>query len=781
MLRSVMEAELALHQASPGDRREIAVELSEPGILNQPDPEPVIQALSGEYDDGRGQHCVDHDRMDFLPTPWPEYGSWILSQQQRWKQLPRRVDYREVVEGCFDATTREIAKALGFEEPGPNLKGVKNFRVGDPFGYMKSQPFCAFAEQAELEIPPIEQRIARLSAWLAAAAGGRGLPNIEVRANDAFGALEQLASDLLKNMQFTQDALQEQKETLERTVNERLAEIDQHRRNAISIAEDADAASRAKSTFLANMSHEIRTPMTAILGYADLLTDPNLSASNRNNYLSVIRRSGEHLLSLINDILDLSKIEAGRLSLDIGRCNVVSLLAEVASLLRPRAEEHGVSLGIEYAGPIPETILADGNRLRQAVVNLAGNAVKFTEHGSIRIAVSFLPAWHGEIPAIAVEVIDTGIGIRSEILPHLFQPFRQGDASVSKAFGGTGLGLSISRHIAVLMGGELTATSVWGKGSTFTLTVPTGELTGIPMLAQPVEVEHDTAADNFVDSIADLKGIRVLLAEDGLDNRQLIEAFVRKAGAEIEAVENGRFAVDQAEAGSFDLILMDMNMPEMDGHEATRLLRAHDYRKPIVALTAYAMESDAAQCLASGCTEHLPKPINRARLIQTIARLVGRENSVSPLTPLPGGDSSGLAASAPFVEGARSPVRPAPLAAAEESVCQQEIIVSQFIDDPEMTPIIGGFVERLPGQLDAMRRSLTDGQYDELQRLAHTLKGAGGSYGYPSLTEACRRLEDTVKMQDCRAAEAALSALAAQIHAVQKGCAAGAHTGGTSP
>ena len=199
MLRSVLEAELALHRALPGERRDVAVELSQPGILNQPDAEPVAQALSGEYDNGMGLQCIDHDRMDFLPTPWPEYGGWIVSQQQRWKQLCRRVDYREVVEGCFDATTREVAKALGFEEPGPNLEGIKTFRVSDPFGYMHSQPFCAFTERDERETPPIERRIARLSDLLAAAAGGRGSPNIKAGADDAFGGLEQLVGDLLKH------------------------------------------------------------------------------------------------------------------------------------------------------------------------------------------------------------------------------------------------------------------------------------------------------------------------------------------------------------------------------------------------------------------------------------------------------------------------------------------------------------------------------------------------------------------------------------------------------
>ncbi len=210
------------------------------------------------------------------------------------------------------------------------------------------------------------------------------------------------------------------------------------------------------------MSHEIRTPMTSILGYADLLTDSSLSPSSRNNYLAVIRRSGENLLTLINDILDLSKIEAGKLSLDVRRCDVVSLVADVASVVRPRAEGRGVSLSIEYSGQMPETILTDGARLRQAVLNLASNAVKFTERGSVRIAASFLPRWRESQPAVRIEVIDTGIGIRAEILPRLFQPFTQGDAAIFQKFGGTGLGLAISHEITRLLGGDLTVASAWG-------------------------------------------------------------------------------------------------------------------------------------------------------------------------------------------------------------------------------------------------------------------------------------------------------------------------------
>ncbi len=513
----------------------------------------------------------------------------------------------------------------------------------------------------------------------------------------------------------------------------------------------AEAATHAKSRFLASMSHEIRTPMTAILGYADLLMDPTISASSRGNYAATIRRSGEHLLALINDILDFSKIEAGKMSLDVGRCNVVALLADVASMVRPRAEAQGVSFSVEYPGEMPETILTDGARLRQAIVNLAGNAVKFTERGSVRIAASVLPEGIGGQPAVRFEVIDTGIGIREDILPHLFQSFEQGDAAVSLKFGGTGLGLAISRHIAHLLGGDLTAASAWGQGSTFTLTVPAGNLQGVHMLQHPAEMMQESAHKAWELTAEDLKGVSILLAEDGYDNRELIKTILHAAGAEVETVENGRLAVDRAESESFDLILMDMNMPEMDGYEATRLLRDHCYEKPILALTANAMAGDSDQCLAAGCNEYLAKPIDRARLIQTIAKHVGKE---------PAADFRFERREGPGVNGEGYGVN-------SEEVF--DMIVSQFIDDPDMAEIIQGFVGRLAGQLGAMRQTLADGQHEELRRLAHKLKGAGGSYGYPSLTDACKVLEDAAKLQDHAAAATALDTVATLIHAIEKG------------
>jgi PAS domain S-box-containing protein len=508
----------------------------------------------------------------------------------------------------------------------------------------------------------------------------------------------------------------------------------------------AEAADRAKSAFLANMSHEIRSPMTAILGYTDLLADPTLTPSARNNYLAVVRRNGEHLLHLINDLLDLSKIEAGKLALDVQPCSLVSVLADVASMMRPRAGERSDSLVVEYAGELPETVRTDGPRLRQALVNLVGNAVKFTEKGSVRIRVAFLPEWRGAGPAVKIEVIDTGIGIRAEVLPQLFQPFNQGDASVSGRFGGTGLGLAISRHIAELLGGELTVQSTFGQGSTFALTFPTGELDGIRLLQFPAEAMEDSAPEPGLSTGKELAGVRVLLAEDGSDNQELIRTVLGMAGAEVEIAENGRVALAKAEAGLFDVILMDMNMPEMDGAEATRILRDRGYSQPILALTASAMPGDAEQSLAAGCDDHLTKPIDRVRLIRTIAEYVARASAAGDRALPSGGEA-----------------RDRPGADAEEA------LVSQFADDPDIAAILERFVAGLDAQVRAMHEAMAGHRYEDLRRAAHRMKGAGGSYGYPALTDAARALEDAATNEDPAGAASALERLTALCQAIEKG------------
>lgn len=380
----------------------------------------------------------------------------------------------------------------------------------------------------------------------------------------------------------------------------------------------AESANRAKSTFLANMSHEIRTPMTAIIGYADLLLDPTLSARDRSDFLAVIRRNGEHLLELINDILDLSKIEAGKVSAEITTCHLPGLLRDVASVLRLRAIHHGLTLEICYQGPVPELLHTDVPRLRQALINLVGNAVKFTNQGRVTIAASFQPAEFAGQGAVRIDVIDTGIGIPEKALAHLFEPFVQADNSVSRRYGGTGLGLAITHRLVTLLGGRISVESAPGKGSTFTIVLPAGDLSGVRMICNSAE-SFCAAVEVDSDTSQPLAGLSVLLAEDVWDTQQLIARLLLQAGAAVEVAENGRIAVEKARARQFDVVLMDVQMPEMDGLQATRILRTEGYERPILALTAHAMAADHEQCLAAGCDAHLSKPLDVAALIRTIA------------------------------------------------------------------------------------------------------------------------------------------------------------------
>jgi PAS domain S-box-containing protein len=518
--------------------------------------------------------------------------------------------------------------------------------------------------------------------------------------------------------------------------------------NAIDVTElvqarqQAEAANKAKSEFLARMSHEMRTPMAAILGYNDLSMDPKIDYGARNNYLMVVRRNSEKLLLLINDILDLSKIEAGKISLNMQRCNVVSLLADVASTMRPRAGLRGNMLSVEYLSILPETILTDGNRLRQAIVNLVGNAVKFTENGQVRIQIHFLHQWRDNQPAVKIAIADTGIGISEEVLSRLFQPFNQGDTATSQKYGGTGLGLAISRHIAELLGGELSVKSVRGGGSTFTLIVPAGDLKGIKFFLQPAEIIEDLGTHNYLQDSEILAGVTILVAEDSIDNQELIGIMLSKAGAKVVFAENGRIAVDKAQSDFFDVILMDLNMPEMDGYEATRLLRSRGYDRPILALTANVMSDDKERCLAAGCNDHLGKPINYMQMIRTVAWHAGKV----------------IPESADIVQVIK-----------ENHAGNDNEIISQYVDDPDIMPILGGYVERLGDQVDEMRSALSNARFEDLHRLAHRMKGSGGNYGYTMLTDAAKLLEDAAQAQDLQSAGEALHKVAFLCQSIEKG------------
>ncbi|HTO07366.1 MAG TPA: ATP-binding protein [Myxococcota bacterium] len=374
-------------------------------------------------------------------------------------------------------------------------------------------------------------------------------------------------------------------------------------------------ASDAKSDFLAHMSHEIRTPMTAILGFAEELEHRGVAPEQADD-LRTIRRNGEHLLVVINDILDLSRVEAGHLDLELGRTWPDRVLREVAALMEPRARESGLELRVEIDPASAQPIRSDATRLRQILTNLAANALKFTHSGHVRLAVH---APSGG--AICFEVEDSGIGIPREELANIFEAFTQADASMSRRYGGTGLGLAISRQLALLFGGDLTVESEVGRGSRFQLRIPWQLDVG----GKSRTPERDTP----LPALADLSG-RILLAEDSPDSRRLIVRLLQRWGAQVDVVENGAAAVERVtkamERGEpHDLVLMDMQMPELDGYQATRQLRAAGFQGSIVALTAHAMAGSRDICLAAGCNDFLTKPVDRARLRETVTHWLTRE------------------------------------------------------------------------------------------------------------------------------------------------------------
>lgn len=392
----------------------------------------------------------------------------------------------------------------------------------------------------------------------------------------------------------------------------------------------AQQASLAKSAFLANMSHEIRTPMTAILGYANLLLTETSWVHNptdRNDALLAIHRNGEHLLTIINDILDLSKIESGRMELETVACNIRQLVEDVVASFQIRAAEKGLNLATNFGSNVPETVGTDPTRVRQILINLIGNAIKFSDHGSVTVIVT-AELIHAKQWKLQFEVLDTGIGIDPARLNELFLPFTQVDARTTRKFGGTGLGLAISRRLASMLGGDLQASSRIGAGSSFVASI----------LSECLD-QHAVNSDSRPSSATAptdvtsprLDGCRLLLVEDGRDNQRLIAFLLKRAGAHVEIADNGLRAIEllQSIGQTIDVILMDMQMPELDGYSATRQLRSDGDLRPIIALTANAMSNDRELCLAAGCSDYIAKPVNRAALLEVVFKWY-QQSKVAP-------------------------------------------------------------------------------------------------------------------------------------------------------
>lgn len=446
-----------------------------------------------------------------------------------------------------------------------------------------------------------------------------GFNRLAGRLSDVYGSMEQRVAERTSELE---------------TANQKLTHEAGERMQAqlelgLALAE-AEKSNRVKREFLANVSHEIRTPMTAILGFSENLLDSNLDDAERRETVETIRRNGEHLLNLINDILDLSKVEEGKMLVEAIPCRPDEIVREVLASMRLRAQAKPLTLRARCAGPVPCEVLTDPTRLRQVLINLTGNAVKFTEQGRIDIVVSFQ---QGPKPVLEFLVSDTGIGMTVEQANSLFQPFTQADTSTARRFGGTGLGLALSRRLVELLGGRLELVSTELKlGSCFRATIPVSLVEGTRMVdSLEIALEPQSPSNRTSDSRF-AAPCSVLLAEDGPDNQRMISLILRKAGAEVTIVENGHEAVLAAvaagDAEPFDVILMDMQMPVLDGYEATGRLREAGYKGLIVALTAHAMAHDRQKCLDAGCDEYTSKPVDRNALITLLRDLVTRRAPV---------------------------------------------------------------------------------------------------------------------------------------------------------
>ena len=543
--------------------------------------------------------------------------------------------------------------------------------------------------------------------------------------------------DALRSVERQKIELQELNATLETRVQDRtrlledsVARLRESESRAIDLAKKADVANVAKGEFLANMSHEIRTPMNGVIGMLDMLLHSDLPPAQRR-FAEVARSSSLSLLAILNDVLDYSKIEAGKLELEIQEFNLLRCLRDLSDSLAPQASAKGLQFLCRIPPDVPEIVRGDPFRLRQILSNLAGNAIKFTEKGRVEIAVESVSAPTSSA-AFRFSVVDTGLGIPPEKQAHLFEKFFQGDASITRRFGGTGLGLPICKQLVHLMGGTIGATSQPGAGSTFWFVVPLvgACASGDSPAPRPAQVpDPESRIKPFENRPA-----RILLADDDATNREVANALLGLLGLRADMVLNGREAVDAVASAPYDLVLLDVQMPVMDGLEAARQIRQKERiacggtphaRIPIVAMTAHAMRGDRDVCLAAGMDDYLAKPLELKTLSRMLDLWLPRKPAAEIAPPPPCDE-----------EFPDAPPPQAPL------VFDRIGMLDRLGNHLPLAQVLtSGYLKHLPGELEALRAHLATGDLAAIRIHSHKMKGAAAAVGGEALAAVLRVME----------------------------------------
>lgn len=545
--------------------------------------------------------------------------------------------------------------------------------------------------------------------------------NLDTRINftrhDEFGHLSQFFNEMLTRIGEQQKELRKTNEELKKEISVRmdaehallshrdhLEKIVMERTADLAVARDqALQASQTKSAFIANMSHEVRTPLTAIIGFGESILEGDQTDAEKLDAVQTVIRNGRHLLTIINDILDMSKMEAGKLEVEKISMSPFQLLADIESLIGMQARDRSLNFEVHYEFPMPGTITSDPTRLKQILLNLCSNAVKFTAKGSVRVTVNC----DRDAQRMTFAVVDSGIGLSAAAQQRLFQPFSQADSSTTRKFGGSGLGLYISKRLAQMLGGDIQLESLEGVGSKFVVSIDTGSLDKVQFIQRLDSAQRSGISPVTPSPQVTLYG-RVLVAEDSIDNQRLISMYLRRVGGiDFTMVGNGSLAVEHALSGEYDLILMDMQMPVMGGLEAVTLLRGAGYSRPIIALTANIMKEDQDSYIAAGCDGFLSKPIDQSKFI------------------------SALAEKLKTTAGAGLDV---------DAVWQ--------IGNDEFKQVARNFVEGLPAHRAELDDAMTKGHWESARATAHKLKGMGGSFGYPEITRLADPLESALKNRD---------------------------------